>query len=354
MLAGGSLPRGCPLRMGRSRHPARAAAMLPLVSGGARVSLVDVPCPAVRLEVKGRGEATVALHGGTLLSWRVPARGAEGSGEEMDEILFLSERSGFAAPRAIRGGAPVCFPQFVDGAGVRGMVFGNHGFARNSGWQVVESECFADTERGAQVTLALGRASPGLAGAVPLAWGPNGGLDWHLRLQISLDSGGRLAARFRVENRGPDAPLGPFQLLLHTYVRVADAGAASVEGLDGCAWWDRSRAPEVAQFLVEGSAGPVVFPRGGHCDRVYLDSGNRARLVTGAGFRGDRVVALETSYLQDTVVWSPSPANAAKLADLDPGGERHFVCLEPAVIRDAITLAPGAAYTCEAVLSVLT
>ena len=85
---------------------------------------------------KGRGELTVAtlthpsgataevyLHGAHVTSW-IPADGVE--------RLFVSSASLYAAGKAIRGGIPVCFPQFSG----RGPL-PNHGFARtSSGWQV--------------------------------------------------------------------------------------------------------------------------------------------------------------------------------------------------------------------------
>ena len=48
--------------------------------------------------------ATVARHGGHVVSWRT----ADGL-----ERLFVSDRATIAAGAAIRGGIPVCFPQFA-------------------------------------------------------------------------------------------------------------------------------------------------------------------------------------------------------------------------------------------------
>ena len=68
--------------------------------------------------------ATIYHQGAHVTSW-VPS-------ESLGEQLFLAQQSEFAAGKAIRGGVPVCFPQFA--------AFGNgikHGFARNVEWQLV-------------------------------------------------------------------------------------------------------------------------------------------------------------------------------------------------------------------------
>src|SRR4030095_7823714 len=63
----------------------------------------------------------VYLHVAHVTSW-IPA------GERADR-LYLSESSPFAPNVAIRGGVPVCFPQFAD-QGPLPM----HGFARITAW----------------------------------------------------------------------------------------------------------------------------------------------------------------------------------------------------------------------------
>src|SRR4051812_42927255 len=68
-------------------------------------------------------EAVLSPHGAQLLSWR-PA------GEQ--EQVYLSPLSHPAPGVAVRGGAPICFPQFSN----RGPL-AKHGFARTRRWVVV-------------------------------------------------------------------------------------------------------------------------------------------------------------------------------------------------------------------------
>lgn len=51
----------------------------------------------------GDASAELYLHGATLTSWKVGG----------EDLIFVSPKAVFAPPKAIRGGVPVCFPQFA-------------------------------------------------------------------------------------------------------------------------------------------------------------------------------------------------------------------------------------------------
>ncbi len=59
---------------------------------------------AIELIAPDGARAVLALHGAHVLSW-IPAGGTE--------QLYLSPQSEFSLGQAIRGGVPVCFPQFA-------------------------------------------------------------------------------------------------------------------------------------------------------------------------------------------------------------------------------------------------
>lgn len=54
----------------------------------------------------------------------------------MQERIFVSSTAKYAPGAAIRGGVPICWPQF----GMRGPLRQQHGFARNSTWRVVQQD----------------------------------------------------------------------------------------------------------------------------------------------------------------------------------------------------------------------
>ncbi|HNQ09783.1 MAG TPA: D-hexose-6-phosphate mutarotase, partial [Giesbergeria sp.] len=85
-------------------------------------SEVETYCgqPCIRLAIGDGDSALVALHGAQVLSWISGGR----------ERLYLSPKAVFDGQAAIRGGIPLCFPQFNQ----RGPL-PKHGFARNLAWR---------------------------------------------------------------------------------------------------------------------------------------------------------------------------------------------------------------------------
>ncbi|KHF24579.1 aldose 1-epimerase-like protein [Solemya velum gill symbiont] len=80
----------------------------------------------VVLTAEDGAQAEIYLYGAHVTDW-CPA------GD--DERLFLSERAEFSEGTAIRGGVPVCFPQFADEG-----PFLKHGFARLGLWELVSTK----------------------------------------------------------------------------------------------------------------------------------------------------------------------------------------------------------------------
>jgi len=259
--------------------------------------------PCVRLRLDADNHLLVALHGGHLLSW--VALGAE--------QLYLSPRSLLDGRSAIRGGVPVCFPQFNE----RGPL-PKHGFARNLPWVAGE----ATAQAGAvQLALTLD-SSPATLALWPHAF----------RLQLALTlAPGRLALDVSVDNTGT-APLS-FMLALHTYFRVADIARTRVDGLDGCASWDS---------LVDVHShqrGAIHFT--GEFDRVF--SAATAPLQFTDGHKTVQVA--QSASLGNTVVWNPGATKCATLADMPPDGFMQMLCIEAAQIDTPVTLAAGARWT---------
>src|SRR5262245_17107251 len=134
-------------------------------------------------------------------------------------VLFLSERSRFAPGAAIRGGVPLVFPWFGPRAGAP-----DHGFARISEWSVASVEPAGD---GVAVTLAL-EASPTTRALWP----------HEFRMTCRVAVGAALELVAEVENRS-DAPF-TFEGAFHTYLRVGDVERASLSGLEGAGYVDKT------------------------------------------------------------------------------------------------------------------
>jgi len=252
--------------------------------------------------------ARLSLHGGHVVSWQ-PA----GAGEQ----LYLSPRSEYAPGKAIRGGVPVCFPQFAD----RGPL-PKHGFARTLAWELVSNEQGKDD---ALAVLRL-RDSEQTRAIWPHAF----------ELELSVRVGGRgLDIELACENTGKaeDGPLR-FTAALHTYLRVADLDAVSVEGLSGLRYFDSVKQAEALQrmdLLLTGEKGVLDL------DRIYFGVKERPLLVA----EDRRQVVIRQQGFEDAVVWNPGPERCAKLADMPPEGWSEMLCVEAACIGRPVELAAG-------------
>ena len=259
----------------------------------------------IELTAPDGATATLSLHGGHVLSWR-PA----GGGEQ----LYLSPRSEYTAGKAIRGGVPVCFPQFAE----RGPL-PKHGFARTLAWELVSQE------QGKDDALAVMRLRD--SDETRRLW-PHA-----FELELSVRVGGRsLDVELACENLG-DAPL-QFTAALHTYLRVADLDAVSVEGLAGLRYFDSIKQAEALQrmdLLLTGEKGVLDL------DRIYFDVKERPLLVT----EDRRQVAVRQQGFEDAVVWNPGPERCAKLADMPPEGWSEMLCVEAACIGRPVELQAG-------------
>ena len=257
--------------------------------------------PAVSLVAPGGAAATVLLQGGHVVSW-VPGQG--------EEQLYLSPRSRFGAPHAVRGGVPVIFPQFAArGTGPR------HGFARTRAWTLAES-----VVRGpfAQAVLLLTDDE-----ATRALW-PH---PFQLELTVAIGAK-QMDLELAITNTG-DTPFDA-HAALHTYLRTNDVLKAQVEGLQGVAFEDHTKGGEAGRQW--GDVVQVV----GEIDRLYHE-------VPGALTLRElgRRVEIEHRGFDDAVVWNPGPAKAAALDDLPPEDWQRFICIEAAQVVAPVQLAPG-------------
>lgn len=267
--------------------------------------------------------AEIYLHGAHLTAWQPDGHAP---------ALFLSERSAFAADKAIRGGVPVIFPWFgartatPESARTDGP---SHGFARTSLWQVAFAALAGD-DLHLTLTLAPDETSRAL------------GFD-QFQLAYELVLGKELRMRLTVANQA-EAPLH-FEEALHTYLAVGDAtqveicGLVNTEFLDKTEGFQRKRQTEEVLKLTKET------------DRPYLNTDATVTLEDPVLKR--RITVAKTNSLT-TVVWNPWPEVTAKLPDMEPDAWHGMTCIETAnAVENAITLAQRAAHTMEAHIRVV-
>lgn len=248
---------------------------------------------------------TVSRHGGHVVSWRT----ADGR-----ERLFLSDRATTAAGAAIRGGIPVCFPQFAGNGPLP-----KHGFARTAEWSVAGPSV---------LTLDVG------------------GDDWTgwshaCRLSVEVLLGpSTLTTILRVGNVGGDEL--EFTGALHTYLACDDVTAVSVSGLDG--------RPVLGGGRIEGAIG---FPDPTRdVDLSVLGAPGPVRVDGLEGVGGRSLVCAQTGF-GDVVVWNIGETLGAAMADLGKGQWRNYVCVEAAAVGHHVRLAPGQVWAGSQTLTVV-
>lgn len=245
------------------------------------------------------------VHGAQVTSWR-PAGG--------DDRLYLSPRSHFGPDASIRGGVPVCFPQFAD-QGPLPM----HGFARDRAWAPVFAGC---TPQGAaQLRLRLVDS-------------PDTRRLWPHPFTCELTAtaqAGALAVELAIANAG-DTPFA-ITCALHTYLRVRDVRGTAIEGLAGARYRDKRLRRD---DLVEAQAAvSLVDP----LDRVYhaVPADLRVR-------EADRALLVQATGSTDTVVWNPGPPGGPGPHDMPDDGYLAMLCVEAAIARAPLSVAPGATH----------
>lgn len=270
--------------------------------------------PAVQLQGTDGSSAVVYLHGGHVTSW------VDSSGHQN---LFLSEQAVFQPGKAIRGGIPICFPQF--GAGP----LPQHGFARTTDWQLDHVGRTHDGD--AEVLLSLTESPQSLA-----LW-PH-----RFRAELRVCLGARaLGLHLGVLNTDDQA--FSFQVALHTYFSVPDISQAAVEGLRGVAFVDSLRDD---QRFVE-DRDEIEFQA--ETDRIYASAPDRLGVVDRAA---GRVVSIDKLNMPDAVVWNPWVEKAKRMEDFGDTEYLRMVCVETAVIENPIELESGGRYQGGAVLTV--
>jgi glucose-6-phosphate 1-epimerase len=256
---------------------------------------------ALKLTAASGASAVVTLYGGQVLSWVTP---------DGREQLFLSERARFGGGSAIRGGVPVCFPQFSS----MGLL-PKHGFVRTMQWHVVEA--FVGGPRTlARLALMDSAATREL---------------WPHRFQCELHvlvEGSMLEIALSVSNFG-SAPFG-FTAALHSYFSVDDIDTVALCGLDGVEYRDAANGNVISR-----QSGMRMFIEG-EVDRVF-HSVLRPVVIEEETNR----LAIRNVGFMDAVVWNPGESLCATLQDMAPDGFKRMLCVEAAAVRDTISLAPG-------------
>lgn len=264
--------------------------------------------PALQVFLPQGDSILASLQGAQVLSWMSGGR----------ERLFLSPLARFDGQSAIRGGVPLCFPQFNQ----RGPL-AKHGFARNLTWQVQGEPLL--TQAGATLSLCLTDSA-----ATFEVWPCH----FVAVLQLAV-SPGVLTITLSVTHAGvQDVATADmaFTGALHTYLAVDDVQRATLSGLGGQPEWN-AVTDEHGR-----AADKLVFD--GEFDRVYASAGRKLCLTDG----DHRLLISQGDSFADTVVWNPGAALCTQLSDMPENAYQYMLCVEAAAVNAAVTVPPGATW----------
>lgn len=306
---------------------------MPITSGNKTVNL-ELP--------KSQASAEVYLYGATVTSWKA----AGGS-----ERLFLSSRAALDGTAAIRGGIPIVFPVFgppsqhSDAPDVV-KTLDKHGFARIHDWALSTSVPTVDEEDRVSVTFELRtNDKPDIKKAWPY--------ETVLQYTVTLTPN-ELKSELKVHYLDGEGEM-PFHALLHTYFLVPDSTKASVQGLKGMYYIDKVLGGE-AQLDTDNftfDAKPI--------DRVHMGKRDTAgegprdvKVLYNANSEGKMGKGLEitrSKELKDTVVWNCAEEGNRGIGDLEEGGWKRYVCVEPGSVHGFETLPKGSRWVAEQTLT---
>ncbi|KAJ6829113.1 putative glucose-6-phosphate 1-epimerase [Iris pallida] len=261
---------------------------------------------------EGRGcSVEVYLYGGHVTSWK---------NNRGEELLFLSSKAIFKPPKAIRGGIPICFPQFSSHGSLE-----QHGFARNRFWSIdTDPPPFpTNTTYKTFVDLILKPSEEDNK-----IW-PH---SYEFRLRITLSPGGDLMLISRIRNTNLDGKPFSFTFAYHTYFSVSDISEVRVEGLETLDYLDNLEEKEL--FTEQGDA--ITFES--EVDKIYLSTPTTIAIID---HEKKRTFVLRKEGLRDAVVWNPWDKKAKAMADFGDDEYKHMLCVEAAAIEKPITLRPG-------------
>lgn len=254
--------------------------------------------------------ATVSLYGGQVLAWQPQAA--------RQAVLFVSEQACFRPGKAIRGGIPVCWPWF--GPDPQGRGRPAHGYARISPWSVTETATLDNG--GTRLVLDL------QPDARTQAW-----QDGDLAARLEIEVGPALRLVLTTANRGR-RPVVLTQAL-HSYFAVGDIDAATVHGLEGRPYLDKT---DGGREKVQAGALSVAA----EVDRIYTGVERDLEIHDAAW---QRVIRIRATGSRSAVVWNPWREAAAGMADLGDAEYRRMLCVETANAGpDVVSLASGAGY----------
>jgi glucose-6-phosphate 1-epimerase len=242
----------------------------------------------------------VAQQGAQVLSWQAGHR----------ERLYLSPTSVCDGTTAIRGGIPVCFPQFNQ----RGTL-PKHGFARNMAWRLLNEQ-----SQGPEKVFELSDNAQTQA-----VWP----FKFKAQLKVLLVARS-LKVQLTVENIGQQTL--SFTGALHTYFDVSHIDQVSLHGQAHQPEWD------AVNDTHQACQCQLTFKT--EFDRVYdVAPEKQPTWVLHDGNEQLRIA--QSDAWGQSVVWNPGAEKCSQLTDMPALGYQRMLCVEAARVTSSIEVPPS-------------
>ncbi|KAJ5949076.1 hypothetical protein N7454_000660 [Penicillium verhagenii] len=285
-------------------------------------STVSINDNVVEASLPSGESVAIHLYGATVTSWKAFGQ----------EQLFLSEKAHLDGSKPIRGGIPLVFPVF--GPPPKNHATSplpQHGFARNSNWEYLgKSAAEAADNQGEQaVKLDFGLSHTMLSEEFRKAWPYEFGLVYSVTLTKTS-----LQTQLQVRNEGTQN--FEFQVLMHTYLNIADISNIRVKNLESKTYVDKVRD---ATTHTETSPALAIT---GETDRVYQSLDPAVPIIVSSASDDSPLFSITREALADVVVWNPWIEKAKGMADFGPDeGYKNMICVEAGSVSSWQTLEAG-------------
>ncbi|CAB4058655.1 E5.1.3.15 [Lepeophtheirus salmonis] len=261
----------------------------------------------------GSSSNQVDIHpfGATVIGWKY----------NNVDLLFLSSKAITDGSKAIRGGIPICFPQF--GPWTAGP---QHGFARSKPWKL--------TKKDDNTAVAILQHDDETLKLWPYNF------EFIYTIKVLEDK--KLSFQMEVHNKSEKE--FDFTFCFHTYFNVPDVKKCAIEGLKDLEYIDK-----VKGGAKTNESRPKVTISDS-TDSIYLSAPD---VITLHGAQNGHSIQIKKSGIKDVVVWNPWIENAKKMSDFGDEGYTNMVCVEPANAIDRVVIKPESSWVGKVELEVV-
>jgi len=280
------------------------------------------PLSPVVISHESGSSATVHPFGACVISFKTSTS---------KEVIFVSRLAKHDGSKAIRGGIPLCFPQF----GQPDKSMPQHGFMRCNLWQIGRDY---EEEGSACCDFILSLAS--VVKARGGKWEDGTDLDFVATYTVKLSSSS-MKTCLKVRNTGVKS--FDFQMLLHSYYRVdgrnaLDETVCNVMGLSGYSVIDKVTGAEYVQ-----GEEPIIVDR--EVDRIYHNPTKpclQATVNTGIKISLSATASVDQVQVPvGCVIWNPYVSKSKTMSDFADDEYHDMICVEPGILNNVPPLAQG-------------